>query len=101
MNSAHIRRLIAAGIENFVFDPASIAVDQRAQKHRMGETAHFVLDGKQQQAGLRIDDVAEAVLVGVVLAADETALFQFAVGAGKIRDIDRNVMAVIIRKSLR
>jgi hypothetical protein len=47
-----------------------VAVEQRAQAHRMRQASHFVLDGEQVLAGVEIDDVAEAVLELVVLAVD-------------------------------
>src|SRR5450755_4698324 len=58
-----------------------IAVDQRPQIHRVGGAAHLVLDREQVPAIGRIDDVAKAVLVLVVLAVDQLALQQPAVGA--------------------
>src|SRR3954462_9660485 len=45
-----------------------IAVDQRSHEQRMGQAAHLVLDREQVLAGVKIGDVAEAVLILVVLA---------------------------------
>src|SRR6266851_10333986 len=51
-----------------------IAVDQRAQIHRVRGAAHLVLDREQVPAVSGIDDIAKAVLVLVVLAIDQLAL---------------------------
>src|SRR5882724_6374156 len=56
-----------------------IAVDQRPQVHRMCGAAHLVFDRKQVLAISKIDDIAEAVLILVVLAKDQVALRQPAV----------------------
>ena len=58
-----------------------IAVDQRPQVHRVGGAAHLVLDREQRRTARKVDDVAKAVLVLVVLAVDKVALRQPAVGA--------------------
>src|SRR4051794_31632422 len=63
-----------------------IAVDQRAQEHRMREASHLVLDGEQVLAAVKVDDVAEAVLVLVVLAVDQVAILETPVRSGKISD---------------
>src|SRR4030081_3356480 len=51
-----------------------IAVDQRPQVHRVCGAAHLVFDREQVLAISKIDDVAEAVLILVVLAKDQVAL---------------------------
>src|SRR5262249_32384350 len=61
-----------------------IAVDQRAQIHRVRGAAHLVLDGEEQLAAVEIDDVLEAVLVLIVLLRDQAALQQALIGAGEI-----------------
>ena len=43
-----------------------IAVDQRAQIHRMGGATHLMLDGEEMPAVGEIDDIGEAVLVLVI-----------------------------------
>ncbi len=57
------RRIGAVGL-------GRVAVDQGAHEHRVGGAAHLVLDGEQMPAISRIDDVAEPVLVLIVLARD-------------------------------
>src|SRR5262252_2512316 len=61
----------------------------------MRRAAHLVLDGEEHLRALRIDDVLEAVLDRIRLLADEPAVLQPAVRAGKVRDVDRDVMAVV------
>src|ERR1700674_5530349 len=68
-----------------------VAVDQRPQVHRVGGTAHLVLDREQLPAIGGIDDVAEAILVLVVFLRDQAALQQTVVGAGEIGDVDLDV----------
>src|SRR6185437_13152487 len=48
-----------------------IAVDERPQEHRVRGAAHLMLDGEEVFAACKIDDVAKAVLIGVVFAEDE------------------------------
>src|SRR5579872_6612788 len=72
-----------------------ISVDERAQEHRVRGAAHLMLDREEKLAACEIDDVAKAVLIGIVLAEDEVALGERAMGARKIREVDLNVVAVI------
>ena len=51
----------------------------------MGGAAHLVLDREQMAAGCQIDDVAEAVLVLVVLAIDQVARAKLAMRARRSR----------------
>jgi len=43
-----------------------------------------------------IDDVSEAILVLIALLRDQVTLQQAAMGAGEIREIDLDVMAVVV-----
>src|SRR5262245_39110937 len=69
-----------------------VAVDERSQEQGMGNAAHLVLDRIEEPAAVGVDDVAEAVLILVVLAIDELA--EPAVRAGEIDDVDLHVMFV-------
>ena len=71
-----------------------IAVDQRAQIHRVRRAAHLVLDTEQHLVAVEIDDVLEAVLILVVLDRDEIARLQLLVGPGEVRDVHLHVMTV-------
>src|SRR5207244_1997879 len=73
-----------------------IAVDQRPQVHGVGGAAHLVLDREQVSAARRIDDVAKAVLVLVVLARNQTALRQPAVRTREVGDVKLHMVAVEI-----
>jgi hypothetical protein len=66
-------RIIAIGLRR-------IAVDERPQEHRVGDRAHLVLDREQNPVRIGIDDVAEAPLILVVLAVDEIACLEPAMG---------------------
>src|SRR4051794_23585910 len=57
-----------------------IAIDHGPHEHRMGCAAHLVLDREQRLAAVEIDDVAEPVLVLIVLARDQIARQQLAIG---------------------
>ena len=57
-----------------------VAVHQGAGVERVAHAAHLVLDGEERAVALDVDDVDEAVLVLVVLLADEAALQEAAVG---------------------
>src|SRR5277367_263897 len=56
-----------------------IAVDQRPQVHRVRGAAYLVFDRKQMPPARRINDVAKAVLVLVVLAKDKVVRRQASV----------------------
>src|SRR5262249_11591523 len=73
-----------------------IAIDERTGVEGVAHAAHFVLDAEQHLA-LGIDDVLETVLMLIALLRDQPSLQQFAVGAGKIRQINRHVVPVEIR----
>ena len=66
----------------------------------MRQASHLVLDGEQVLAGVEIGDVAEAVLVLVVLAVDEAALAEPLVRAGEVHDVDLHVVLVVVRQRL-
>src|SRR5947208_5142218 len=72
-----------------------IAVHERPRVHRMRERAHLVLDLVEELAGLRIDDLLEAVLVRVRLLADDAALVEPGVRAAEVGDIDGDVITVV------
>ena len=72
-----------------------VAVDERAAVHRMREAAHLVLELEELLPVLRIDDVLEAILVRVAFLRDELVLQQELVGSGEIRDVDRDMVAVV------
>src|SRR5207244_5629334 len=71
-----------------------IAVDEGAQEHRIGDAAHLVLDREQMPPALDVDDIAESVLILVVLAIDELA--EPPVRTGEIDDVDLYVMLVVV-----
>src|SRR5215510_808705 len=73
-----------------------IAVDQGAHEHRIGDAAYLVLDREQMPPALDVDDVAESVLILVVLAVDELA--EPAVWTGEVDDVDLHVMLIVFRK---
>jgi hypothetical protein len=52
-----------------------------------------VLDLEESAPAVGIDDVLEAVLVGIALLGDEPALGQPGMWAREVRDVDRDVMA--------
>src|SRR6516165_6045122 len=72
-----------------------IAIDQGPAVERMSLAAHLVLDGKEHLARVEVDHVLEAIFVVVDLHRDQPELLELAIGAGKIREIDLRVMAVI------
>src|ERR1700704_1182239 len=75
-----------------------VAVEQRTAEHRMGLGAHRVLEGEQDLAGVEIDDVVEAVLVGVELARDQAEVDQLFVRAREVGDVDLGMMAVVAHR---
>src|SRR3984957_17019453 len=48
-----------------------IAVDERPQEHRVRGATHFMFDREEVLSVCEIDDVAKAVLIGIVFAEDE------------------------------
>src|SRR6202040_3901266 len=89
-------RQLVAGRVVLIVD-RRVAVDQRPQVHGMGDAAHLVLDREQRPVAVEVDDVAEAILIAVVLLAHQVTLAQLAVRAGKIHQIDRHVVIVELR----
>src|SRR5215510_1277483 len=53
-----------------------VPVYELTAKHRMGHATDFVFDGKQLAAGLRVDNVLEAVLIGIAFLSNEAMLLQ-------------------------
>ena len=53
-----------------------VAVDERPEEHRVRGAAHLMLDGEEVLAAREIDDVAKAILIGIVFAEDEIAIGQ-------------------------
>src|SRR5262245_62018306 len=66
----------------------------------MREASHLMLDREQELAGVEIDDVAEAILVLIVLAVDEAALVQPPVRTGEVRNVDLDMMLVEVGQGL-
>ena len=50
-----------------------IAVDERPQEHRVRGASYLMFDGEEVLAAGEIDDVAKAVLIGIVFAEDQVA----------------------------
>ena len=63
----------------------------------MRVAAHLVLDDEERLARRRIHDRLEPVLDLAALLGDEAELVQLRVWAGEVRDVDRDVMAVVGR----
>src|ERR1051326_7744269 len=74
-----------------------IAVDEIALVERVAEAAHFVLELVERRAGLGIDDFLVAELVAAHVFGHEAAAVEKIVRAGEVRDIDRDVVAVVGR----
>src|SRR5919201_2728234 len=72
-----------------------VAIHERPRVHRVRERAHLVLDLVEELAGLRIDDLLEAILVGVRLLADDAALVELGMRAAEVGDVDGDVIAVV------
>src|ERR1041385_4213953 len=77
-----------------------IAVDEIALVERVAEAAHFVLELVERRAGLGIDDFLVAELVAAHVLGHEAAAVEKIVRAGEVRDIDRDVVAVIRRNRI-
>src|SRR5262249_60285694 len=60
-----------------------IAVDEGATMKRVGLAAHLVLDGEQDLARFKIDDILEAIFVIVDLGGEKTKLFQPSIGTDR------------------
>src|SRR5205823_9278729 len=74
-----------------------VPVHEGAQEHRVRVAAHLVLDDEERLARRRIHDRLEPVLDLAALLGDEAELVQLRVWAGEVRDVDRDVMAVVGR----
>ena len=74
-----------------------ISVDEIALVERVAEAAHFVLELVERRAGLGLDDLLIAELVAAHVLGHETAAAEKIVRAGEVRDIDRDVVAVVGR----
>src|SRR5262245_59183170 len=75
-----------------------IAIDQRAQIHRMGQAAHLVLDLEQFLAGLGVHDLGEPILERIALLADQPVGLEPVVRAGEVCHVDGHVVAVVGRQ---
>src|SRR5262249_59423931 len=60
-----------------------IAVDEGPTMKRVGLAAHLVLDGEQDLARFKIDDILEAIFVIVDLGGEKTKLFQPSIGTDR------------------
>src|ERR1035437_5091598 len=90
------KRVVAAHV--IVIGLRRIAVDERPRIERITQAAHLVLDREQQLAAVEVDDIAKAILVLVAFLDDQSAFDQKAMRAGKIRDVDLDVMVVVRRR---
>src|SRR5205823_2711433 len=73
-----------------------VAVDERPAEEAVLHAAHLVLDLEQLPRVARIDDPLEAPLGLVGVHGDELALQQPLVRRGKVRDVDLEVMVVVL-----
>src|SRR5881275_2465829 len=53
-----------------------VPVHELTTKHRMGHAPDFMFNGKQLTAGLRVDNVLEAILIGIAFLGNEAMLLQ-------------------------
>ena len=77
-----------------------IAIHQRTRIQRMRHTAHLVLDGVEEFAIHRIDDILEAILVLIAFLDDQAMVLQPLVRAGEISDVNLQMVAVVFRNRL-
>src|SRR6266478_2239053 len=53
-----------------------VPVHELTAKHRMGHAPDLMFNGKQLAAGLRVDNVLEAILIGIAFLSHEAMLLQ-------------------------
>ena len=66
--------ITAAGIPSEVL--RWITIHELTAKHGMGHAADFMFDGKQLTACLGVDNVLEAILIGIAFLGNQTMLLQ-------------------------
>jgi hypothetical protein len=67
-------------------------------EHGVVEAPHFVLDLEEMAARLRMHEILETILKVIGFLRHQAALFQEAVRSGKVRHVNGEVMAVIVRQ---
>src|SRR5581483_5007593 len=103
-NSRPIRPSIGSGRPDVGIAPRSIvevglrriAVHERTKVEGMPHAADFVLDREKRRAIFLIDYLPEPVLMLIALLGDQGAFEQPAIGTGEIRDVDLDVMSVVV-----
>ena len=63
----------------------------------MAAAAHLVLDREDRGAGARIDNVLEPELVVANAFGDQVVLLQILEWAGEVGEVDRDVVAIVVR----
>jgi len=78
-----------------------VAVDELALEHGMAQAADFVLDLEQLIAAFRIYNVFETELMIPDIFHDQVAALEEAVRSGEVRQVNRDVVAVVRRNLFR
>src|SRR5712691_5120623 len=74
-----------------------ITIHELTTKHRMSHATDFMLNGEQLTAGLRVDDILEAILIVIAFLGDQTMLLQEGVRTREVGDVHGKVVPVIFR----
>ena len=94
MSAVRIQTVAAAAIT--ARGLIGVTIDHHAMKHRMVHAAHFMFDDKDPIAFVRIDQLFEAELVIAHFFGNQSTLFEKRVRAGKVGDVNGDVVAVVV-----